>query len=489
MAPAPPVMSLSKAMSMLQRHWMILVAAPLIGVLLAGLWVLTQNPRYASTANALVVVGNSESLGVALTADNLAKSKAQQYALLGESRAVSDKAVEELPFDLSSGEALRNVEVASTSGSAQIVVRAEDSSPERAQQLASAWLGALEAQATEVEAGGIAGQSIISLETLSDASLPSAPSSPNLPLALSIGGALGLLAGLGVAVVRHVLDNKIRSAAALESRFGLTILGTVPESTRSARNRRRRDGGDVINLAGRVDGETSPKQHQDSFRLTESFKELRTNLQFLRPDEAVSIVTVTSAHPGEGKSTVAANLAVTVAESGQRVVLVDGDLRRPVVAENFGLISTVGLTDVVLGRVELADALQTVGNRPSLQVLASGPIPPNPSEILASDRFNDLINALAEDALVIIDAPPLLPVTDAAILARRFDGCLLVVSAGRTTYDEFSKAVSSIRKIDGEVLGAVLNRVPASGTAASAYQYYGATYYTASQQQDVAGRS
>lgn len=475
-APAAPVISLSTAMTVIQRHWIILVAGPLIGALLAGLWTLAQSPRYTSTANALVVVGNSENLGVALTADNLAKSRAQQYALLGQSRAVSEKAVEDLPFDLGVGEALKNIEVASTSGSSQIVIRAEESSPERAQQLASAWLRGLDAQVTELEAGGVAGQSIISLKTLSDASLPLSPSSPNSLLALSIGGSLGLLAGLAIAFARYMLDNKIRSAASLESRFGLTILGTIPESARSAGNRRRLDSSDVLGLAGRADGEMSLNQRRDNFRLIESFKELRTNLQFLRPDEALRIVTVTSSHPGEGKSSVASNLAVTVAESGQRVILVDGDLRRPVIADNFGLISSVGLTDVVLGRVELADVLQTVANRPSLQVLASGPIPPNPSEILASARFNDLINALAEDALVIIDAPPLLPVTDAAILARQFDGCILVVRAGRTTHDELSKSISSIRKIGGEVLGAVLNRVPTSGTAASAYQYYGTAY-------------
>lgn len=485
MAPAAPVMSLSTAMTLLRRHWMIIVIGPLIGVLLASVWTLAQSPRYTSTANALVVVGNSENLGVALTADNLAKSRAQQYALLGQSRAVSEKAVEDLPFDLGVGEALKNIEVASTSGSSQIVIRAEESSPERAQQLASAWLRGLDAQVTELEAGGVAGQSIISLKTLSDASLPLSPSSPNSLLALSIGGSLGLLAGLAIAFARYMLDNKIRSAASLESRFGLTILGTIPESARSAGNRRRLDSSDVLGLAGRADGEMSLNQRRDNFRLIESFKELRTNLQFLRPDEALRIVTVTSSHPGEGKSSVASNLAVTVAESGQRVILVDGDLRRPVIADNFGLISSVGLTDVVLGRAELADVLQTVGNHPSLQVLASGPIPPNPSEILASARFKDLIDTLAENALVLIDAPPLLPVTDAAILARRFDGCLLVVSAGRTTYDELSKSISSIRKIGGEVLGAVLNRVPVSGTAASSYQYYGNSYYGASQQPDA----
>ena len=121
--------------------------------------------------------------------------------------------------------------------------------------------------------------------------------------------------------------------------------------------------------------------------------------------------------------------------------------------------------------------MQYIPALPSLTVLGAGKIPPNPSEILGSDRFRDMVLDLAREALVIIDAPPLLPVTDAAILARRFDGCLVVVGAGETTSDELNKAVSTVKSIDGDVLGVVLNRIPTTGAEASSYQYYGKSYY------------
>ena len=213
------------------------------------------------------------------------------------------------------------------------------------------------------------------------------------------------------------------------------------------------------------------------FRLVESLKELRTNLQFKNPDNPPRRIVVTSSLPSDGKSTVADNLAIILGQSGKPVFLVDADLRRPTVAKSFGLIEEVGVTDVVIGRADVEDVLQTVDGYPNLYILAAGRIPPNPSEILSSDAFTQMIDRLAEEGMVILDAPPLLPVTDSAILATKFDGALVVVEANGTKREELAKSISNLNRVNADILGTVLNKVPATGSEAGYYQYYGREYY------------
>jgi capsular exopolysaccharide synthesis family protein len=180
--------------------------------------------------------------------------------------------------------------------------------------------------------------------------------------------------------------------------------------------------------------------------------------------------------PSEGQSTVTANLAVTMAAAGENVVVVDGDLRRPTLVDVFDLVPGVGVTDVLSGAARLEDVLQRWGALPNLAVLGSGRVPPNPSELLGSKAMESLLQTLAEDAIVLIDAPPLLPVTDAAVLSRVSDGAIIVVRTGKTTQDQLGKSLGNLQKVRGRILGSVLNYVPMSGR--DAYSYYG-TYQSA----------
>ena len=182
-------------------------------------------------------------------------------------------------------------------------------------------------------------------------------------------------------------------------------------------------------------------------------------------------IVLTSPVPGDGKSTIASNLALTLAASGQAVVLVDGDLRRPTVAKTMGLPGGAGLTDVLAGRAALTEVLQRTTRSADLLVLAAGSIPPNPSEVLGSARMRTLLADLSKHATVIIDAPPLLPVTDGAVLAHQADGALLVVSLGKTTYDVMEKAIDVLTKARGRVLGVVLNKIPLRGVDATSYSH------------------
>jgi capsular exopolysaccharide synthesis family protein len=164
-----------------------------------------------------------------------------------------------------------------------------------------------------------------------------------------------------------------------------------------------------------------------------------------------------------------------MAAAGEKVVVVDGDLRRPTLVDVFNLVPGAGVTDVLAGTAELEDVLQPWSALPNLSVLGSGRIPPNPSELLGSRAMKNMLGALAENATVLIDAPPLLPVTDAAVLSRVADGAIVVIRTGKTTHDQLAQSLGNLDKVKGRVLGAVLNYVPTRG--AGSYSYYGT--YTA----------
>jgi len=194
--------------------------------------------------------------------------------------------------------------------------------------------------------------------------------------------------------------------------------------------------------------------------VSEAYRALRTNLDFSSLDRPIRTMLVTSAGPEEGKSTVLANLAVTTAQAGKKVILVDGDLRRPTLHHIFNLKNDVGLTTMVVDDAAMeSPPLQDTGVE-GLQLLPSGPLPPNPSELLGSRRMEEIIAVLLERAdIVFFDAPPVVAVTDAAVLATKVDGVLLVIYAGRTRRDYARAARARLEKVNANLLGAVLNNV------------------------------
>lgn len=271
---------------------------------------------------------------------------------------------------------------------------------------------------------------------------------------LLVGGLLGLLLGVGVARWRQVSDKGVTSAEDLEQATGVAVLGAI------AHDRSVHEAPLLTSL--------SP-QHPRA----EALRILRTNLQFVDVDHDRTVVAVTSAVEAEGKTTTACNLAIALAQSGLRVALVEGDLRRPQLAESFGLESTVGLTTVLVGRVDLDEALQET-EVPGLDVLASGARPPNPAEIVQTGAMERLVADLRQRYdVVLIDAPPLLPVADAAILSLLADGALLVVRHGRTGHDQVRAAVDRLDTVGAKLFGSVLSMTPrrAAGRYGYGYEY------------------
>jgi polysaccharide biosynthesis transport protein len=298
-------------------------------------------------------------------------------------------------------------------------------------------------------------------QIVSRATTPSSPAQPNVIRNGLLALALGLLLGVGLAFLREYLDDSIRSKEDLErASSGLPVVALIP-AVAAWKNQKTPY---LVTDAK----PTSPA--------AEAYRTLRTSVQFLGLDRPLHTLMVTSPTKAEGKTTTLANLAVTFAQAGQRVILLDCDLRRPRIHDFFGLGNEVGFTSVLLGTEPLAEALQPVETHSSLAVLASGPPPPDPSELLSSQRTQEVVAALGSRAdLVLIDAPPVLPVTDPLVLSGVADATLLVVSTDQTTKRALHRAVELLNQINAPLMGTVLNEV--GPERAYAYGYGGYAYY------------
>ena len=294
-------------------------------------------------------------------------------------------------------------------------------------------------------------------QVVRSATEPTAPIRPtprrNAVLALVVGSLLGV----GLAFLVEYLDDSIETQEELER-----VIGTVPVV------------GQIPEVAGWKAKEKTRLVAAEAPRSppAEAYRALRTAIDFIALDHPMRTLQVTSSNAGEGKTTTLANLAVTLALAGKRVVVVCCDLRRPRVHEFFGLSNKVGFTSALVGERPVSAALQVVPGIPRLRLMASGPIPPNPSELLASKRAGDVFAALAAEAdIVLIDTPPVLPVTDALVLFRHVDATLMVFSAGNTTRKEAAAAVAKVKQVNGPLIGAILNGVKAESGYGYAYRY------------------
>jgi len=307
---------------------------------------------------------------------------------------------------------------------------------------------------------------------------PGGPIKPRVPVNILFGLLAGLVLGLGAAFGREMLDRTVKTQADLEG-IGLTFLGLIPaisaggakKSKYHAYGRKRQHDKDA-------DAPINPDLIVHQAPLSgpaEAARAIRTNLRFMAADQPFQVLLVTSASPSEGKTTVAANLAIAMAQAGQKVILVDADLRKPRVHRIFGKSSDTGLTVALLDRSALTDKLVAT-DIPDLHVLPAGPIPPNPAELLQSEKFADVLADLrARYDRVVIDSPPVGPVTDAAVLTTQVDGTVLVVRAFKTPRDVVADAKRTLQTVGGRVVGAVLNAVNLERSEYKGYYQY--AYY------------
>lgn len=300
---------------------------------------------------------------------------------------------------------------------------------------------------------------------------PEDPIKPKKKVNLLLGTLLGLGLGLGVALFVERLDNSLKSIEDVE-RIGLSILGSIPliKSTKDKRPKKqekRSEDYQIKRIASHLITHFEPKSP-----ISEAYRTFRTNLQFAKLDTPLRTILVTSSGPGEGKSTTVANLAITMAQMGTRTLLVDSDLRRPVLHSIFSLQRAPGLTNYLAGNVPLGEIVQPTPME-NLSLLTCGILPPNPSELLGSKKMKKLLEELKDRfEIILFDSPPVIAVTDAAVLSTLLDGVVLVASSGSTTRDALIRANSLLENVKGRLLGGVLNKIKVENIYGSYHYYY-----------------
>lgn len=295
-------------------------------------------------------------------------------------------------------------------------------------------------------------------EIIQTASVPTSPSSPDHIKNGLLAGFLGLALGVGLAFLRERLDDRLRGRSDIERAVGAPVLATIPRVQVNKKNR-----GELVTMA------------QPRSSASEAYRSLRTNLQFLMTQQGLRSLLVTSPSAAEGKTMTCANLAVVLAQAGQRVILVSGDLRRPTLERYFPIEGGEGLSTWLAdgGNDDLWRFIQDPGV-PNLRVIASGAVPGNPAELLTSRRLRSLVDTLEESSdLVLVDSPPSLAVADASILASHVDGVVLVVNAATTHRSAAARAKEELERVGASLLGCVYNGYDAGSSPYYYQPYYG----------------
>lgn len=459
-------MDLRDLLSVLRARWIVIVAATLLGGLLALGMSLLTTPTYQSRVQFYVTVSAGDSASAAYQGSLGAQQRVQSYAELVSSATVAQEVVDSSGVDRAAGEVASSVTAAAESSTVLLAVSVTDTNPERALRIAEGYAEVLPEAINRLETPDGGGPALAKLTVVNPAVLPTTPVAPRTEQNVAIGLVLGLLAGIGIALLVNTLDRRVKSKEQLEALAGKPVVGSIPF-------RRKED---------KAEG----AEHIVPFReghspAAEAFRRLRTNMQFLNVDNPPRVFVLTSSVATEGKSETAINLSLALAEAGNRVLLVEADLRRPLVVSYMSMPDKVGLTNVLSGQASFEDVVQETRHE-GVDLLACGPLPPNPSELLASDTATRLFADLrGKYDHVIIDSPPLLPVTDGALLARITDGALLVVRTHRTTGDQVVQAVDNLEKADATLLGMVtVANTPAKKGSS---QYYDSYYYSSSKSQ------
>lgn len=420
---------------------------------MAGAVSVLSKPAYISESELFVAIQGSGSVQELQQGNTFSQARVQSYVRTVDSPLVLQPVIDSLGLSATAESLAQKVTATTDLNTVLIKITATDQSPVQAAAISQSVAESLIKTVDNLEKPKTGGSSPVSLSIIKPANPPLSPSSPNTKLNLIFGLIFGLGLGFAAAMVRSVLDTRVRGEADVLQLTDAPILGGIafdPDATRKP----------LLTQSANQ----SPR--------AESFRQLRTNMQFANVAGQAKTVLVTSSLPGEGKSTTATNLSIALAQAGQTVCLIDADLRRPMVSEYLGLDRNAGLTTALVGAADVNLLLQPWGED-NLFVLTSGQVPPNPSELLGSEEMRLLLAGL-EKAFdtVIVDAPPLLPVTDAAVLSQHVDGVVLVVGSQKLKSQELKKSLTALEMVGSRLLGLVLNQLPTKGPDSYAYSYY-----------------
>lgn len=435
-------MELADYLRALRARW-IAVAATVGVCAVAGFIYSNLQPEvYATSSSGFVTYGSAGDISSDNANDVLSKSRAASYVALAKDRETASIVIDDLGIDTTPEALVGDIEASQTPGTVIVTINARAETPDEARLLADAWIAALAERVADLEA--VDAEQGLRIEVAESALLPTTPVSPRVERNVLLSAVLGALLGCAYAFLRAILDRRLRSREEIETTSGVSVIGSIPE------------------FAGASGLLVTEARQEVTRQAAEEVRRLRTNLSYLDAEGTPRSVVVTSPNSGDGKTTIAVNLAAAIALTGQRVTLVDANLRNSDLAHVRGLESRMGLTDVLRGDAELDEALQPDPEVDGLFVLTAGTPVSNPSEVLTSQTMRSLMAALTGSGVVIVDAPPLMAVTDAAIVARLVDGALIVVNAGATHDTDLAATIDYLRAVHARPLGVVLNRTHAS---------------------------
>lgn len=440
-------------LAILRKHWFLVVSCTLLTTGAAVLFTYLDTPQYRAVTSLYISVRpTEESSTTDLTqGGSYARQAVLSYVNVVTSTIVLDPVIGELALGEDSEELAGSILASSPIDSVLINVAVTREDPAEAVAIAASvartFTTVVEDVLEKPEGGAL---SPVKVTVIQDPRLPDDPVSPSWPQNVGLGILLGLLLGVTAAVMRSVLDTRLRNAEDIQRATRVPLLGEILEDR----------GADKFALVIEADPH-NPK--------AETFRSLRTSLQFVNVDGRPHSFLITSASINEGKTITACNLAIALAQTGVSVALVDGDLRKPTIAHYMGVDPVVGLSNVLAGLVPLDDALQPWRDT-KLTVLAAGRVPPNPSELLSSAEMVNLHRALTSRFhYVIIDSPPVLAVTDAAAISGLAGGTIIVVAAGQSRRAGLLATIAALEGIANNISGIVLTGV--SGRGSESYRY------------------
>lgn len=445
-------LTLQDFLKLLRSRWIVISASIVAAIFgaVAITWLTT--PLYQASTRLFVSTSAGSSLSDIYQGNLFSQERVVSYTQLITGETLAQRTIDKLNLGESAASLDSRVSASAKPNTVLIDVNVLDESPVRARDIANTLSDEFVVMVRELETpeGGATPDARVIVEQR--ASIPEYPVVPKKARNILLGLAIGVLVGVGLAILSDLLDNTVKSRESLEEVTGAGVIGAITFD----KQRRK---------------EPAISFGTDHSTIAESFRKLRTNLNFLSVDDPPRVIVVTSSVASEGKSTTAINTALALAEADHNVLLIDGDMRRPVVHKHLDLVGQVGFSTVLSGAIPLDEALQKT-KFAGLTVLTSGATPPNPSELLASQTAKKILAEVrGEFDYVIIDSSPLLAVTDAAILAANADGALVMARFGQTKREQLAHAVGNLRDAGAKLLGSVFTMTPARDTSGYGYTY------------------
>jgi receptor protein-tyrosine kinase len=442
---------LREAVSALRSSWWL----PVVGLLFGGgvtlAFCLAQTPKYTSNAQVFISTTDTRSTADAFQGGQFSQQRVTSYAKLLTGEQLAGRVVQRLHLPMTPRQLAAEVSATAATQTVLIDITVTDPSPERAQEIGNALLEQFSKVVVDLETPAAGGPSPVKVSITEAPDLATTPSSPRTVTDTAAGAVAGLVLGALGALARARLDRTVTETAEAAELTGAPVIGAITRDPALEKEH------------------TIPRG--TASRAAENYRQLRTNLQFLNVDDPPRVLMVTSAVEAEGKTTLVINLALALTEMGRRVTIVEADLRRPKVTRYLGMVEGTGLTNILAGTVDFDEVVQPYGDG-QLRVVAAGPKPPNPGELLASSQMAALLGKLrGSNDFVLVDSPPLLPVADSTGLAVFVDGVLLSVRYGSTRREQLQQAGTALERVGARTLGVVLNLVPPRADPVYGYGY------------------